>query len=143
MLGECLHSSSSLWECELELCDWVLLRVFLPLSVLVFSLPVHLLNITKRKVHLSSSHWTRLDLARLLVTVVILIINISSSRLESCPGLSLPLVLLSSLTSGLIIVLQLKMGASKTILLFWLVNSIIYLQRVMTELRRETGGQHD
>ena len=151
MFDECLCHNSSLWEggpLDIELCLWVVISTSVPLAVLVISMPFLVLNIiSKRKVFSSSDSWGKLNMARLTVTVVILILNILFSILEPCPSLRTLAIILSSLTTVLkvtllVSVVKLQVTTSKTILIFWLLNSCVYVPNIILEFSKNDADKY-
>ena len=146
MFEECLCHNSSLWKdgpLDVELCDWNIISASVPLGVLAVSLPFHLLKIiSQRKVFLSSNSWSKLNIVRLTVTLVILVLNILFTLMESCPTLRTLLIILACLTAVLkttllVEVVKSRATTSKTILCFWSVNTATYLPYIILEFTKE------
>ena len=146
MFESCHCHNSSLWKdgpVDVELCDWNIISASVPLGILAISLPFHLLNIiSKRKEFLSSSNsWSKLNISRLIVTLMILVLNILFSIMESCTSLRTLLTIFACLTavlktSLLVSVVKSKATTSKAILCFWMVNTAIYLPYIIIEFNQ-------
>ena len=128
----------------MELCDWNIISASVPLAILLLSLPFHLLRIiTNRKLFLSSSNsWSKLNILRLTVSLVILVLNILFSIMEPCPSLRTLLIILASLTAVLkttllVSVVKTRRTTSKTILCFWTLATAIYLPYIIREFDQE------
>ena len=146
MFEDCHCHNSSLWKdgpVDVELCDWNIISASVPLAILALSLPVILLNIiSQRKAFLSSNSWSKLNILRLSVTLVVLVLNILFSIMESCSSLRTLLIIFASLTAVLkitLLVLTVKSKAttSRIILCFWMVNTAIYLPYIIIEFNQE------
>ena len=148
MFDSCDCHNSSLWTegpLDVELCDWRIIRASVPPAVLALSLPFRLVQIiSQRNVLLSPSSncWSKLNIMRLTVTLVVLLLNILFSITESCSSLRNLLIILACLTAVLktcvlVSVLKTKVTTSKTILCFWLVNTATYLPDIIIEFNKD------